>query len=424
MRLIRWQMVMTGVLLLSGGSLWAQMSAGMLEKQLDTPVTFEVRDKPIGEVFAKLSRESNVRFIVQPDTLAALPYGEQTRMDLRVPNVTLRKALPQILHPHGLTWKTQGDAVLIVPTDALYRINRRATFDEILLLGTLFTRTVTQAPADVPTVDILRTVTNAPALTLVLPDELLGEASELARRRAAQVLPASPAEWLDMLCGETYTWYLTGDRITVLERSAQLRRQLQRRVSLRYQNTRLVTVLLDLANVARTKLSLSPGALAMLPADVRSDFTLMMEDATIAQALEVISGATGLEFSLGSEGIDARPALGMSMYSPTVFDDAPGEAAAGPRRRAGLIVSTSFMGSDGKEHELLIPLFDLPDDILAQIHRQRAESILEMQKHWVVPADEADGSAGLLPYSDDNATEIDSASSSSAAPKAEATTTP
>jgi hypothetical protein len=139
-------------------------------------------------------------------------------------------------------------------------------------------------------------------------------------------------------------------------------------------------VLLDLARHGHVKLTLAPGSLNVLPSDIRNDFTLMIEDATIAQALEVISGTTGLEFSVTDEGIDARPALGLRM-GETV--PSAGESSRG---RAGVILRTSFIGSDGLERDVLVPLFDLPDDLVQQIEQQRAHAIFEMRKHWVAPA--------------------------------------
>ncbi len=385
-RRMRWQgMVLAGLMLVATASLQAQPSEGMIQKHLDTPVTIDVKNRPIVEVFWKLTQQSKLRFRVHEDTLAALPYGEQTHMDLHVAGATLREALPQILRPHGLDWRLENGTIQIVPHESLYRMNRRATFEEIQLLGRLLTANLSVPAEDVEPVSLLREVCNDEDLTLVLPDGLLGEGLAVARRRADQVLPGSPTDWLDMLCGETYTWYLSGDRLTVLSHDDQVRRQLQRRISLRYENARLVTVLLDLARAGNVKLSLSPGALTALPADTRGDFTLMIEDASIAQALEVISGATGLEFSVTAEGIEARPALTLTTGSLSPQASVRQQEPAQQRRRAGLILQTSFIGSDGQVRELLVPMFDLPEDVQDEIERRQAKAIAEMQKHWVLP---------------------------------------
>jgi hypothetical protein len=385
-RRMKWQgLALAGLMLVATALLQAQPSEGMIQKHLDTPVTIDVKNRPIGEVFWKLTQQSKLRFRVHEDTLAALPYGEQTHMDLHVSGATLREALPQILHPHGLTWRLEDGVVQIVPHETLYRMNRRATFDEIQLLGQLLTTRLSASGGDVEPVSLLREACGDGDLALVLPDGLLGEGLDVARRRADQVSPASPAAWLDMLCGEGYTWYLSGDRLTVLPREDQVRRQLQRRISLRYEHARLVTVLLDLARAGDVQLSLSPGALTALPADTRGDFTLMIEEASIAQALEVISGATGLEFSVTAEGIEARPALTLTAGSlSSQAARAQGDASR-PRRPAGLILQTSFTGSDGQVRELLVPMFDLPEDVREEIQRRQAKAIAEMQKHWVLP---------------------------------------
>jgi hypothetical protein len=111
----------------------------------------------------------------------------------------------------------------------------------------------------------------------------------------------------------------------------------------------------------------------------------MIEEASIAQALEVISGATGLEFSVTAEGIEARPALTLTAGSlSSQAARAQGDASR-PRRPAGLILQTSFTGSDGQVRELLVPMFDLPEDVREEIERRQAKAIAEMQKHWVLP---------------------------------------
>ncbi|MBS3821867.1 MAG: STN domain-containing protein [Phycisphaerae bacterium] len=354
--------VVTLTLLTLVGWAVAQQTDGLRQKRLDAPLTLTVSDKPIGEVFWKLTRASNVRFTVTDETLAALPYAGQTHMDVQLRDVSLRAALRQMLRPHGLDWRIKDGVVQVVPSDALHRMCRRATFDELVLLGRLLTVELS-ADSQARPVDLLRRASDDDDLALVLPDDLLGEDLAAARRRADQVLPAPAAEWLDLLAGDGRTWYLSGDRITVLNRSDQVRRQLQRRVSLRYQNTRLVNVLLDLARQAQVKLTLAPGSLNILPRDVRNDFTLMIDDATIAQALEVISGATGLEFSVIDDGIDARPALGLKVGEPTAPSDGASAGRDSGRSRAGVIMRTSFIGSDGIERDVLMPIFDLPADM-------------------------------------------------------------
>ena len=62
---------------------------------------------------------------------------------------------------------------------------------------------------------------------------------------ADKVLPGAPVEWLDMLTARNdWTWYLSGNDVIILPRVKQVDRQLQRQVSLRYQNEPVVNVLL------------------------------------------------------------------------------------------------------------------------------------------------------------------------------------
>ena len=46
-----------------------------------------------------------------------------------------------------------------------------------------------------------------------------------------------------------------------------------------------------------------PGAIASVPHETRRDFSVLLVDATVEQALEVICGATGLSFSVERDGV-------------------------------------------------------------------------------------------------------------------------
>ena len=127
----------------------------------------------------------------------------------------------------------------------------------------------------------------------------------------------------------------------------------------------IANVLTDLAHKARVQLSIEPGVLQLLPAEIRSSFNLQMSDATIAQALEVISGATGLVFTRTTEGIMVEPSKTLS--NPTT----------GPttRPRASFMLRTTVPGPNGTSVDMIIRSDELPDDLRAALEAHKAKFI-------------------------------------------------
>jgi hypothetical protein len=351
----------------------------VLQKRLDAPVTQTIKDKPIGDVFAALSKATGVKFVIDPDTPAYLPYGGQTRLDVTLKDVTLRNALPAMLNPQALAWEIDGETIRIVPSEPLYRMCRRATYDELSILGRILAGRIDSPDEDGGILQRLREVTGRKGLKLVLPP-MADDSRKEALAQAGQALPGAVADWLDMFCrGRDLTWYLDKTSLIVLPVEAQVRRQLQRKVSLRYQNAKLIDALLDLTKKARVKLSLTPGVMNLLPARTRSNFTLILADATIDQTLEVIAGATGLQFSVTADGI----AVTQSQYLKT--------GGGGPRVRPsppGFFVQTSIRTSDGSEMKIFLLPDQMPEALQKAVDAERKRMMEELAKHFAPPAPE------------------------------------
>jgi hypothetical protein len=345
------------------GTADAQPDTVELQKALDRPVNVDIADAPVKEVFARLSEKTGVRFVIAPEVLTCLPYGEQTRMVVRLKNITLRKALSPMLHSHGLQWSIDGEAVRISPGEPLARMGRRASYDELSVLGKM--QTARLKPAGDPAA-VLRQVRQATGnADLRLAFEVEGDANE-ALAGAAAALPATPAEWLDALCrGRPWTWYLWGDEIKIVRRRDQVERQLQEVISLEYQNVRLTDALLDLARQARVRLQMDPGALGYLREEQREAFNLVMADATVAQALEVISGATGLEFARTDSGLRVRASEALKAQAATTR----------PRTRSPYFVVLKLPGPEGSTLQVFMRPSELPDDLAEAIEAARDRQI-------------------------------------------------
>lgn len=358
-----------GAVALAAAALPAKADAVALQKALDKAVDFSATDKPITVVFASLSKQTGVKFVIEDDTLEHLPYADQTRLDVKISGVKLREALSRMLAHQGLDWKIADDEVRIVPSEPLYRIGRRAGYDELRTLGKLLTAEIDAVETPAEAIEKLRAATGNENLDVRFR---VATKRREALARAAEALPGTGNQWLDALCrDEGWTWYLSGDELVVLRDKDQVGRQLETRVSLRYQNTKLVEALLDLAGKARVKLAIEPGVLSLLPVQQRSNFSLIMSEASVGQALEVIGGATGLKFTVTGKGV--------RVAASDVLKARP--VSASPRReRPSFFVKLSLPMRNGQSVEVFLRPDDLPTDLADAIEARKDRIIKRLRK--------------------------------------------
>lgn len=348
-------------------------STANVQVALDKPVELEVADAPINAVFEKLHDATGVKFVISPEVYECLPYGDQTRLAVKLKNVTLRKALSPMLSQQAMDWVIDRDAVRIEPTPALIRMNRRANYDELRILGKMHSAKLDTVDKAGTVIDQLRKITEDKDLNLLLQVKADKDA---AAARADKILPATAANWLDMLChGQGWTWYLSGSDIIVTEKAAQVTRQLQRQVSVKYENAKLVDVLLDLARRAHVPVTMDPGVIKLLPAQVQENFNLAMTEATVAQALEVISGATGLKFTPKADGVNIEP-------SQRIAEGDTGGSAARPR--SPFMLKKILQMPDGTTMELLIRPENLPPDLQKAIEAEREKLVKQLMEKYGV----------------------------------------
>lgn len=343
-----------------------------LQQALDRPVNISIPDAPIGEVFSRLTAATGVKFVLDPDTLESLPYGDQTRLAVTLKNVTLRNALTPMLSPQALQWAVDGGAVRVLPSEGLYRMCRRATYDELKTLGIMYSDKFQPSTEAGSVVDQLRKATGNKQLDVLFHVEADKQA---LLAKADRALPGTAVAWLDAICqGKNWTWYLWGDDIIILDRVKQVQRQLQRQVSVRPQGAKLMSVLLDLAHKAHVELSLEPGVMNYLPVETVNNFNLMMADASIGQALEVISGATGLKFTTTADGIRVEASDKLTGGSS--------QATQPARKRASFLVRMMVAGPNGAPIEVLIRSDDLPPDLADYIQGEKDKYVDKLKTEW------------------------------------------
>ncbi len=350
------------------GALLVGLSAPALasvdvQKALDRPVDLEVSETPVGEVFLRLTEKTGVPFDVDPYALELLPYGEQTRLTVSMKNVTLRKALPAMLGSLSLQWSVEGDRIHVYPGEALARIGRRVSYDELATLQKLRTGKLTPPAQGASVIEQLRAISGNPNLDLSFA---MVTDRQAALDRAAAVLPGTAMDFLDALvANRPWAWYLWGDEVRIVTGEQQVRRQLDRQVSLRYRGAKLSEVLLDLARQGRIPLEMEPGVLQMVPADARESFNLVMADASIAEALQVISGATGLAFEVTHEGVRVEASDALTTQTQ----------GNGERRRSPFFVRMSLPGPEGVTIDIFLRSDELPDEVVQRILAEKQKLI-------------------------------------------------
>jgi hypothetical protein len=370
--------VASGALVLAAALSWVPAFGQVgvnVQVALDKPVDLNISELAIGQVFQRLTDATGVRFVIGQDVYACLPYGDQTRLVVNLKNVTLRNALSPMLTPLGMEWIIEDNAVRIVPTAPLARMTRRAAYEELLALGRILSVKLQPIDRGGAVLDQLRTAAGNKELKVAFPTKVEQADREAAFIRADRALPCTGAQWLDMLCqGRGWTWYLTGDDVTIIEQKAQIERQLRQQVSLRYKGADLTAVMLDLAHKARVLLNMDPGVMDYVPVETRKNFNLIMSEATIAQALEVISGATGLQFVTENDGIrvEASEKLKKTL-----------EAVAGASaKRSPFFLKTAIPLGNGATLEAYIRAEDLPAEVQTIINAEKAKLVEALCKKY------------------------------------------
>lgn len=342
--------------------------AVVIEQVLDSKIDFEARDQNIVTVLADLTRQTGVRLVVEQDTLDRLPYGEQTKLNAKVRDASLRDTLKALLTPIGLTFEVRSNEVGVVASSALRRLVRRATWEDL---------------------DTLRKLNEQPwsetlwqSLNVQFQDGGTDEKMDRATlgATAARVGAGPAADVLTIACNQLgLTWFPSGDRVVVLSKRRQLERQLSKRISAKFFRVPISDVLLDLGREGGVLVKLEPGALASLPPHIAQTFTLAVENTSLRQALEVISGTTGLGFVIEQDGV--RFTASQLQPDALASNAEGGSAAALQAARASAVVGmVTVRGENGKpDVAFLIRESDLPPD-LRELHRKKIDEAVRAMR--------------------------------------------
>jgi len=200
-----------------------------------------------------------------------------------------------------LRYELQDQAVELHLLPPLERLGRRCTVDELQSLDFL---------AGTP-LDSKQTDFTAERLLAAI-DARLEKSPYSIENRAFDPQDKTPvnvsrhATLLDALeeisLQTNATWYPWGDSLVVLKKADQIRLQLSKRITLRFEGDDIGSVLLDLSQRSGVEFQIQPGSVQKIPPAFRT-VRMVLENATVQQALESIAGFTGLGYSITDQGV-------------------------------------------------------------------------------------------------------------------------
>ncbi|HOW70983.1 MAG TPA: hypothetical protein PKY77_10310 [Phycisphaerae bacterium] len=352
----------------------------LIIKALEQPTKLDVQNTPIQKALQQLADSTGIPIRLAAGTASLLPYGSQTNLTAKIENQPLKESLTALLRPLGLQFAPQHDHVLVSPVPPLYRMSRRASWEEVDLLKKLAT-----TPWSKDLFDSLQfQFQDSPAADAAANRETLG-------RLADAIGAGQAAEVLEHACLQHgWVWSLNGNVIVVSTKTRQIEKQLDRRVSLRYVQANLKDALMDLAARAGVLLHFDPGVLASLPPQTAERFSLSMENTTIRQALEIIAGETGLMYFIEADGVRisnnlVSPATGTGPAgaggSSQAQVEATAQATAAALRATSVIGQISFPLNDGTTASFYLRQGDLPPEVNEMRKIRIDKAINQLRKH-------------------------------------------
>src|SRR5205814_3173036 len=126
----------------------------------------------------------------------------------------------------------------------------------------------------------------------VSPDKLISVARNATLMDALEALPAQT----------NGTWYPWEKSIILLPKEDQVRKQLNKAISVRYDGVDVTQVLAELSQRSGVEFTFEPGAIQRIPNEYRR-IRLVLDNASIKQALESLAGFTGLGYVANEAGV-------------------------------------------------------------------------------------------------------------------------
>ncbi len=363
--------ICVGMCLAGAGVAFAQpenstaASDTIVAQAIDQNVTsLHVQSLAISDALSDLGAQVGVKMTIDQASLDLLPWGDRTKLaELSVTDASLRQILPRVLDVLGMTYEVGRDGILVSAGEPLKRMNRRATWDDLKLLQLAN--------------ELEFTPTNFEQFKLQYRITSKVDAAGMLTHQLGRSGQGTVAQMLEVATGSLgWVWFPNGDHIVIRTGQAQIANKLSRRITVAYPNEPLANILMDLANRAETAFVLEPGMMLKLPQATVKEYTLLLQETSIRQALELICAQTGLKYEIDREIVR----IGLSEAL------AEGGAAASSQRMP-YVGKISVPAADGSYSlEFLIRSEDLPPDIL-DARKEMIEEVVQKMRRELGPTE-------------------------------------
>jgi hypothetical protein len=290
--------------LLTTARCFAQNTAALISQQLDQPYKAEFRNQPLPQVLREIANATGVRVETSASVYDLLPWGDQTTISAKIDNQTLRQALEAMTRKLGLAFVLKDNYVELQPTAGLARLGQRSTIDELKALD-LLASTPLNLPSDQVKVSQLIEATDQKLVEIKSPYAVENRLGDRVPSDKVLSVPrnATLMQALDNLAAQTNgTWYPWEKSIVLLPDEEQIRKELNKTISVRYDGVDVAQVLTELSQRSGVEFTYEPGAIQHIPNEFRR-IKLVLDNASIKQALETLAGFTGLAYVVNDAGV-------------------------------------------------------------------------------------------------------------------------
>jgi len=319
---VRWThlFLLTAVLAIPADARGSETSA-LINEALDRPVNLELDDF-LPSVLKAIEDRTSVPIRADPIIWELLPWGQQTKVTARIQNQTLRHSLSAITQKLGLQIALADEAVMIEPMPGLRRLGRRSTVQELRGLDILASTPMPRL-TDAGSVRSLLTAIDLKLDSMQAPLAIEDRLDAETRSRIVN-LPrnATMMDALELVTKETRaTWYPWSETIVVVPKETQVRNQLARTFTTRYNNIHIAQVLEDLRRRAGVPFVIEPGALQKIAPDARA-IRIFWDNVSVEQALDELRGFSGIDYTVTDEGVKithaGKPGPAVNMADPVI----------------------------------------------------------------------------------------------------------
>jgi hypothetical protein len=339
-------------------------SSALINQALDQQVALDL-NAPLPAAMDQIAKQTGVRLEADPAVWDLLPWGQLTNITAKIQNQTLRQALKAITQKLGLTFELQDEALRIKPMPALRRLGRRATVQELAALDLLASTPANLSPQAQP----VRQYINAIDQRLVEIKAPVAVENRMGTTPAGLAVQAARnatlLDALDALPRQTdLTWYPWGKSLVIVSKEDQIRMQLGKTITTRYNGADVQQVLTELSQRAGVNFEIEPGALQRIAPEFRN-IRLILDNTTIRQALETIAGFTGLGYVVNDKGV--------YLWNPS-----KGSARGGSGSRIVGLIQLPDLGIEVPVRESDVP-YDLREYIQSK-SKKELDKMREMMK--------------------------------------------